>query len=132
MGAVHRLERRSSPDGVAAGTGWFREEATIAVRPPELEKSFADHSPHAVPPARIPRGVRSISSATVIHNLRRDFCGIAGRESSALPARPEVDCKSAGSAACKYATKPAAITASATPATARCPIIMAGMATPSE
>ena len=93
-----------------------------------LASSAGDHSPHAVPAARMPSGVSSMRTAIATHSRCKE--ADAGRSVTpvASPCSPDVPRSNPGSATCRYATSPAEITASAIPAKVRCPIIMAGIA----
>src|SRR5271157_4885622 len=105
--------------------------AAVCAGDPDRANSDGDHSLHAWPAARIPRGVSSMRRATASHNRRGEFVAVqeAAGTSSPLTRIPEVLCSRVGSATCKYATSPAEIAASANPANVRWPIIIAVSAT---
>src|SRR5208283_755062 len=103
--------------------------AAIGDGDPALANSEGDHSPQVLPAARIPRGVSSMRRATAIHNRRGELAAPRAVAGASPLGIPNVLCSRVGSAACRYATSPAEITASAKPAKVRCPINIAGSAT---
>ena len=89
-------------------------------------KSDAAHSPHAVPVARMPIGVRTIRSPMASHSDRRPCAGAA--PSAPTEACAGLSLRRARSVRCTKATTPDVTRASASPATVTWPIIIAGTA----
>ena len=112
-GAVQSFDNRSRPDGGVA-VDVVAEGAFDAA----CASCAGDHSPQAVPAAIIPNGVSSMITAIASQSRRNEFAAgfnwTAG--TVAFGVKPELPRSKTGSAACRYATIPAEMTASANPA----------------
>src|SRR5882724_4283592 len=67
MGAVHTVDKLTSPCGGSLGGKTLPDAAAISARLVGFEKSWGLHSPQAVPAARSPSGVNIINTARPIH-----------------------------------------------------------------
>src|SRR5438552_2262757 len=124
MGAVQNEAKRSRPEGTFAGSAWLPDTDSMWRRVSGLAKSAGAHSAHAEPVARMPSGVRIMRTARAIQSGL-----VASQEwTEVLLAPGAVAMSSEGSARCRYETTPAVTTISASPATVRWPIIIAGIA----
>ena len=122
-GALHTDESRSNPRGCRAGGATLPEAAAIFCRISGLEKSRTLHSPQAVPAARIPRGVRSMSSAKRIQSGRVSPQSRSRRRpgSHASSACLKNVSSSEGFVRCRYATTPPETNNSARPGESKMP-----------
>src|SRR6185369_1222195 len=95
--------------GAYFANGALHKCAKLSIPAGACTNSSTDHSPHAVPVAKIPSGVKIASTANATHN------GLV-----ANPLRSFVR-NNPGSKRCRYATTPPLSTISANPATVKCP-----------
>src|SRR6266404_2540750 len=128
MGAVHTVDKLTSPCGGSLGGKTLLDTAAISARFPASEKSWGLHSPQAVPAAKSPSGVNIINTARPIHKGRvvrhpAAVDSVLRLKSGAVNRRRDK------SVFCRKATTPPVMTNSTGPAISKCPIIIAGRAT---